>query len=215
MTLIHALHRRWQRSRDVRNLRHRRKVASRAVASYARPLSMHLGCGNNHFPGWVHLDMNPDLSHVDALWHATDGLPCEDGACQWIYSEHFLEHLSPADGLTLLRDCRRALRPGGVLRIAMPDLRESVRQYWEGDWKAQPWLKQYGFDWIQTGAEMLNIAFREWGHLWLYDREELHRRLKEAGFEHVVDRALGESEHDELRNRETRPESTLICEAQI
>jgi predicted SAM-dependent methyltransferase len=95
----------------------------------------------------------------------------------------------------------------------MPDMRESVRQYWDNDWQNQPWMAKYGYSWIQTGCEYLNIAFREWQHLWLYDREELRRRLKEAGFSRIVDAELNASTYPDLQNRETRPESTLICEA--
>ncbi len=69
----------------------------------------------------------------------------------------------------------------------MPDLTECVRQYWEDDWRDQPWMKQHGYEWIRTRAELLNICFREWEHCWLYDREELHRRLHEAGFATVRD----------------------------
>ena len=61
---------------------------------------------------------------------------------------------------------------------------------------------------------MLNMIFRGWGHQWLYDREELHRRLKEAGFRNIRDVEWGESQFPELRNRETRKDSLLICEVQ-
>lgn len=65
--------------------------------------------------------------------------------------------------------------PGGVLRVAMPDLAECVRQYHENDWR-QPWMRKYGYEWIQTRAETINIAFRDWEHKWLYDREEFANR---------------------------------------
>ncbi len=191
----------------------RRRRARRAIAAFPRPLLLHVGCGDNHFPGWAHLDMNPLLPHVDALWNSGDGLPCEAGSCRLIYSEHFLEHITAREGLDFLRECRRALRTGGVVRIAMPDLRESVQHYYENQWREQPWLKKHGYDWIQTGAEYLNIAMREWGHQWLYDHEELHRRMHEAGFVTVRDAEWGKSVEPELCNRETRQESILICEA--
>ena len=38
----------------------------------------------------------------------------------------------------------------------MPDLTECVRQYWENDWR-QPWMAKYGYDWIKTRAENINI----------------------------------------------------------
>ncbi len=95
----------------------------------------------------------------------------------------------------------------------MPDLTECVRQYWEDDWRDKPWMKKYGYEWIRTRAELLNICFREWEHCWLYDREELHRRLRDAGFETIRDCAWRESEIADLAGRETREESLLICEA--
>lgn len=59
---------------------------------------------------------------------------------------------------------------------------------------------------------MLNIAFRWWGHQWLYDQEELHSRLWEAGFSIIRDVEWVNSDIPELRNLETRKDSLLICE---
>lgn len=95
----------------------------------------------------------------------------------------------------------------------MPSLAEAVRQYFENDWQGQPWLQKYGYTWISTRAEMLNIVFREWGHQWLYDDEELIRRLCEAGFSKFTTCAAGRSEHPELAGLETRGESSLVVEA--
>ena len=95
----------------------------------------------------------------------------------------------------------------------MPSAQELVRHYYENDWARQPWLEKYGYTWIKTRAEYLNICFRDWGHQWLYDVEELQRRLREAGFTQIENAAWGESKHADLRNRETRLETLLICEA--
>ena len=69
------------------------------------------------------------------------------------------------------------------------------------------------YEHIATRAEMLNISFRYWDHQWLYDREELRRRLLEAGFADILDVELGTSDVPELCSRETRKDSLLICEA--
>lgn len=191
----------------------RQRRAKVALRGKPIPMNLHAGCGQIHFPGWIHLDANPRLPHLDALWYASDGLPCPDGSCSFIYNEHFLEHLPPDVGMAFLRECRRVLLPNGVLRVAMPDMRECVRQYWENDWQNKPWMEKYGYTWIQTGCEYLNVAFRDWQHMWLYDREELRRRLTDAGFTRIADVQWNESSHPELQNRETRPETTLICEA--
>ena len=73
-------------------------------------------------------------------------------------------------------------------------------------------FKKFGLTHIKTRAERINIAFRDWGHKWLYDREELERRLKEAGFVNIKFCNLRESDYPELRNLETRDESILIAE---
>ena len=57
-----------------------------------------------------------------------------------------------------------------------------------------------------------NISFRYWGHKWLYDWEELERRLKEAGCDKIKRCEIIKSEHEVLKNLETRNESTLIAE---
>ena len=61
-------------------------------------------------------------------------------------------------------------------------------------------------------SQMLNIFFREWGNQWLYDDEELCRRLQEAGLVNINKVEIEKSEYPELQNRETRKDSTLIYE---
>lgn len=176
------------------------------------PLKVNVGCGQEPFQGWVNLDRDPGVK-ADIVWDVTNGLPFDTDSCAFIYSEHFLEHIPVVDGVRFLAECHRSLQPGGVVRIGMPSLQEVVRQYYENDWATQPWLEKYGYTWIKTRAEFMNINFREWEHQWLYDAEELERRLKEAGFTRIESVNWGDSKYSELRNRETRPETLLLVEA--
>ena len=95
----------------------------------------------------------------------------------------------------------------------MPSAQELVRHYYENTWASQTWLQKYGYAHVKTRAEYVNVCFRDWGHQWLYDLEELERRLREAGFTQIESVKWGESKYPELRNRETRNETLLICEA--
>ncbi|HET6880490.1 MAG TPA: methyltransferase domain-containing protein [Pirellulales bacterium] len=198
----------WRRAR----LAVRRRQVAAAVARKPWPLLLHFGCGANYLEDWVNLD-GQRLPRVDIVWDLNDGLPLPDGSCRLVYSEHVLEHFPVDRGVALLAECRRVLAPSGTLRIAMPSLEYLVSKYVSSDWRDQDWLRWPQFEFIQTRAEMLNIAFRSWGHAWLYDREELHRRLREAGFEAVADVAWGQSNISELCSVETRDDSRLICEA--
>ena len=182
------------------------------LSSAARPFKVNVGCGNEPFAGWTNLDADPG-TRADILWDVTDGLPFADDSCGFIYCEHFLEHIPVQQGVRFLAECRRSLQIGGIVRIGMPSAQEIVRNYYENDWASQPWLEKYGYTSIKTRAEYVNVCFREWGHQWLYDTEELERRLREAGFTQIENVGWGDSKHAELRNRETRIETLLICEA--
>jgi predicted SAM-dependent methyltransferase len=50
-----------------------------------------------------------------------DRLAFPDASFDYIFSEHFLHHLFFDEGLALLRECQRILRPRGVLRTVVPD----------------------------------------------------------------------------------------------
>jgi predicted SAM-dependent methyltransferase len=212
LRLLIGVGRRASRYHAARAREKRRAGAKTWLDRSAKPFKINIGCGKEPFKGWTNLDLDPE-SGADILWDVTDGLPFMDESCAFIYSEHFLEHLPVQDGVRFLAECHRSLQKGGVVRIAMPSLHEIVRQYYENNWAHQPWLEKYGYTWIKTRAECINIHFREWGHQWLYDLEELHRRLREAGFTQIENVAWGESRNSELKNRETRSETLLICEA--
>jgi predicted SAM-dependent methyltransferase len=191
----------------------RRVAAARLAHRLAPGAKVQLGCGPNHFEGWVNVDLDravrPDVS-VDLR----GGFPAPARTLSRVYSEHVLEHFSLDDGTQILRDCAAAMQPGGVLRVAMPDLAALVDLY-HGDWRAQEWLRAPQYARIDSPARMLNFALREWGHRYIYDFAELRLRLHEAGFVDVVACEWGQSSHDDLRDRETRPDSTLIAEATV
>lgn len=187
--------------------------AHRVLSRFPQPYRLNLGCGKVRFPDWINIDLSTSDSAADLAWDLRDPLPVGDNSCEYIYTEHVLEHFTVEHGLALMRECRRALQPGGVVRIAMPSLDVLVEKSANGHWRDQDWLHWPQFAHIQTRAEMMNIAFRSWGHLWLYDREEFHRRLKEAGFTTFTDAEWGRSSHTALSQRETRQDSLLICEA--
>jgi len=174
------------------------------------PLKLHVGCGNVRFEGWVNIDITG--KHLDVKCDVRKGLPCADNSAALIYNEHFLEHLTCEEGLDVLREFHRVLKPGGIVRIATPDLDYVVDKYVSDDWKAQYWRQNLRTE-IQTRAEMLNISFHDWGHKYLYNAEELERRLREVGFGRISRQAWDVSEYPELANRETREDSKLILEA--
>jgi predicted SAM-dependent methyltransferase len=192
-------------------------VESYVAATYAAarpflsnsPLRLHLGCGNVRLPGWVNIDIDggPDLQ-LDLRF----GLPFPDASVDLIHTEHMLEHMCLSDGKLLLAEAHRVLRPGGKMRVGVPDLERIVGRYAAPDWRDQAWIQDCNFDWIDSPVALINTSFRGWEHLYLYDETELRLRLEEAGFADVRRVASGESAHPDLKGLETRPETDLIVE---
>jgi len=91
---------------------------------------LNLGCGTRYStrPEWVNVDSAARPPHVIAH-DLRAGIPFSDAIFDLVYHSHVLEHFSRANGYLLIEECWRVLRPGGVLRVAVPDLEAIARQY--------------------------------------------------------------------------------------
>jgi ubiquinone/menaquinone biosynthesis C-methylase UbiE len=84
------------------------------------PVQLHLGCGKRFIPGFVHVDV-ADLPHVDHQC-GIDRLPMfEDGSVDLVYCSHAFNYFDRIDGRRALGEWHRVLKPGGLLRLAVPD----------------------------------------------------------------------------------------------
>src|SRR5450631_1077887 len=116
-----------------------------AIESSAH-LRINLGSGFQAVSGWVCIDRSPSVllsrvplvkralrrmgilseAHMTA-WdpaiqrHDIRSLPYADGSVDAIYSSHALEHIYLGEARQVLADSARVLRPGGMIRLALPD----------------------------------------------------------------------------------------------
>jgi len=123
---------------------------------------------------------------------------------EFIYCEHFIEHLRFDQGLGFLEACYEALSDGGVLRLSTPNL----------DWVYLTHYSTAGSADVRkriSNTFMLNRAFYGWGHQFLYSREILSEVLDAVGFRNIVECEYGISDRSALRRleRHERYESTL------
>ncbi|HEV8435545.1 MAG TPA: methyltransferase domain-containing protein [Thermoanaerobaculia bacterium] len=153
---------------------------------------LHVGSGPVLLEGWINVDNQP-YRGIDQVLDIRDGIPYSD--LEFIFAEHFIEHLAYDDAMKFLRDCCRALGDAGVLRLTTPNL----------DWV---WMTQYHLgQWSQPSEAVrdcfwMNKAFRGWGHQFLYNAQTLTECLHDAGFATIERCGYGESRHAALRGVE-------------
>lgn len=92
------------------------------------PVLCNLGCGARHHPAWINLDFHGDGRTVFP-WDLRQGLPLPDASCDVVYSSHAIEHFDRKGACQFLAECHRVLKPGGILRLAAPDLEGIARAY--------------------------------------------------------------------------------------
>jgi SAM-dependent methyltransferase len=86
------------------------------------------GCGPSAKPGWINSDRRP-ATGVDVVVDIQNGLPLDDDSIDYAVSVHALQEIPYPDVVSTLRELRRVLRPGGVLRLVLPDLDKGIRAY--------------------------------------------------------------------------------------
>lgn len=165
---------------------------ARKLPVLSRPVKLHIGCGENVYPGWVNIDLEA-LRGVDYMLDVRRGLPFENASA--IYAEHFLEHLSLDAGMLFLKECRRVLAPDGALRVSTPNLDWVLLTHYH--YKQWP-----GENDAQMDCLRVNRAFHGWGHQFLYNRQMLESVLMATGFAYVRFQRYGESERPEMRGLE-------------
>ena len=106
-----------------------------------------------------------------------------------------LEHLDQNEAVLFLKEARRVLRSGGIIRLAIPDLRKQVLQYIEtneGDaFISATLLTEPRPRTIWQRIKIILVGTRH--HQWMYDGVSLSRLLQAQGFTAPVVLNAGES----------------------
>lgn len=146
-------------------------------------IKLNLGCGWRNFgEDWIHIDGGeyPHIKH-----HDITKLSFEDNSVDLIYASHVFEYFDREEGLEVLKEWCRVLKPEGVLRIAVPDFEMMARLYVEGKFPLKNFLGPlYGK--MKMGAKGPNepnapIIY----HKTTYDLSDLKELLESVGFKNI------------------------------
>ncbi len=148
----------------------------------------------------------------------TKDWPWPDGSAEAIYSSHMLEHLTKREAEGFLRKCFRVLRPGGILRLAVPDLESAVEDYLNkrnaGEPRAADELNQlfYSMSDFDRDSTIHRFAIKTLHrpHQWIYDFDSLGSRMRDAGFESITKSAFKDGRLPEVERMDVREDSLFI-----
>jgi predicted SAM-dependent methyltransferase len=150
-------------------------------------IKLHLGCGWRDFgPEWIHID-GGDYSHIDYKDITT--LLFEDNSVDLIYSSHTIEYFDREEVKILLDEWKRVLKPGGIIRLAVPDFLKLTWVYQE----TKDLNKILGplFGKMSMGEEIIY-------HKTVYDFNSLKTLLEGIGFSKVKLYNWRQTEHNQF-----------------
>jgi predicted SAM-dependent methyltransferase len=149
--LVRAIGRKYRGWRNARRIRSSLDV---------RPLRIVLGASSTFDPGWI----PTEIGALNILHPKDWERFFQPDSIDAMLAEHVWEHLTEAEGLAGAELCRKYLRPGGYLRIAVPD-----------GWHPNP---EY-ISWVKVGGTGAGAS----DHKVLYTCRSLKELLERAGFE--------------------------------
>ncbi|MCF7866214.1 methyltransferase domain-containing protein [Candidatus Woesearchaeota archaeon] len=171
-------------------------------------MKLQVGSGRKIIPGWI----NMDLKRGDLRANITEGIPLKDSSIDLIFHEHFLEHLEyPVDANKFIQESYRVLKPGGYMRIGVPDTEYTIRAYLEGNEQYFKMCRELWHpDWCTTPMESVNFHFRQLGqHKFAYDYETVHKILLQNNFRNINKSSYKQSKVEEL-NVDTRDDAGTL-----
>jgi predicted SAM-dependent methyltransferase len=165
---------------------------------------LNLGCGSRHHPDWINIDIAPQDPGV-IQYDLSRGIPLADATCDVVYHTAVLEHIRRADAAAFLRECNRVLKPGGIIRVGVPDLEKICQIYLS---KMQAALNgdetaAHDYDWMILELYDQTVRERSGGGMTDYLQKEplpnetfIYERIGEEG--RLLVKAL-RSENDRVR----------------
>jgi predicted SAM-dependent methyltransferase len=170
-------------------------------------MRIQVGGSSVQLPGWINTDISGGAEYY---LDAASPWPVRDGAVAYVYADNFIEHLTLPLARAFLGYARRALAPGGRIRLVTPDAETTARLYLEGGPETDAAMnrhRRHGYE-ITYPVDLLRVVYAESGH-WLgyiFDEASLRAEMEGAGFADVERCHVGQSADPVLRGLEKRTE---------
>lgn len=169
------------------------------------------GCGGHTLPGWINSDQKEGAG-IDLTCDIAHGLPLQSASLDYAVSVHALPEVPYDRIVPVLQELRRVLKPGGILRLCLPDLLKGVRAYERGD---RDYFLVPDADARSLGAKLITQLLWYGYSRTLFTAEFIEEMLRKAGFcrvEHCAYRQTS-GPHPEIVDLDNREPESLYVEA--
>ena len=169
------------------------------------------GCGQQGEPGWINSDIKEGPG-IDISCDIQDGLPLESDSLDYIVSIHALPMISYPDVVSVLQELKRVLKPGGVLRLGLPDLDKGIQAYHKNE-------RDYFFipdDEVKGISGKLIVQLIWYGYSrTMFTYEFAEELIQKAGFQNVHQCGYQEtrSSFSEIVSLDNRERESFFVEA--
>jgi len=139
-------------------------------------IKLHLGCGERYLAGYTHIDINK-FEHIDINSPVDELGMFKTDSVDKIYASHVLEYFDVVEIYKVLKEWKRVLKPGGELKIAVPDFNKLTKVYIESsdiDNIIGPIMGR----WELSNSEFIY-------HKQIFDEKKLTKILAEVGFSNI------------------------------
>ncbi|MHA1469821.1 MAG: class I SAM-dependent methyltransferase [Candidatus Asgardarchaeia archaeon] len=150
-------------------------------------LKLHLGCGEKHIDGYINIDIRymDSVNKVDNIKYLRS---FKLSTVDVIYSCSVLEHFSRWEYKNVLRRWYELLKPGGILRLGVPDFEAIVDHYYNHNNVIDSLIG------LLYGGQDYDQNF----HHMCWDFDSLKRDLEEMGFKNIHRYDWRETEHSHI-----------------
>lgn len=137
-------------------------------------------------------------------------LPFGDESIDGIVANHVLEHLDCRESIRLLRECRRILKEGCIIRVGVPDA-SVFRENYDRDCRENT-IELYGEPLGKYQDTFMQCALFFQEHKQVLCEDSLWCLMTYAGFFRVVRKDFGKSSTDSLASLDNREKFTIFME---
>ncbi len=98
------------------------------VQKKTKEIRLHLGCGKRNFPGFINIDKS-NYKHIHYRRDVNNLKIFKNNSVHMIYASHVLEYFDQNEAKLVLREWKRVLIKGGLLRISIPNFESLIKVY--------------------------------------------------------------------------------------